>query len=110
VRREEGEGKVSEESVATAAVAGSRTLGRRRTGLAPGTGSTPALKSRRERCMRRRSDVHYWSVGKSKRKFRLTKAGKPIITNNWYVNGIIPKSGGLIAIIEQPQCTISRIP
>jgi len=71
VTREEGEGKGSEEGVATAAISGSGTLGRRRTGLAPATGSTPAPKSRRERCMRRRSGVHYWSAGKSQRKFRL---------------------------------------
>jgi len=58
VTREEGEGKVSEEWVATAAVADSGTLASRRTGLAPAAGSTPAPKSRRERCIRRWSDVH----------------------------------------------------
>jgi len=40
----------------------------------------------------------------------LTRGGTPIKANNWYVKGIVPKSGGLIAIIEQPQCTITRIP
>ncbi len=58
VTREEEEGNVSEDWVATAAVAGCGTLGWRRTGLARAAGSTPAPRSRRERCMRRRSDLH----------------------------------------------------
>jgi hypothetical protein len=37
-----------------------------------------------------------------------TRNGTPIVANNWYLIGIIPKTGGMIVIWEQPECSLKR--
>jgi hypothetical protein len=39
----------------------------------------------------------------------LLKEGEPVAVSNWYLMGVIPDSGGVVALIEKPSCSLSRL-
>jgi hypothetical protein len=71
VTREDGEGKVSEESGGKEAVTAVGILGRGRTGPLRERWKHPALKTGRQHWVRRQAGVSCRLLGKSERKFRV---------------------------------------